>query len=309
MNKKLTVVTSAYRSERYLEAYFNNMLMLEGLEWIKIIVVINDPTEKEKEISCIYTAKHGETFEIVFTPRESIGASTNRGYKMADTEYVAYADVDDLRPPDAYKKQLQTLLDHPEADFTYGDFIAVEKFGDTSGALINTKEFDVKEFTRSSMVGPNHFFRRALLDKVGYWDEQLKSGGDFDFQIRAAYNCQFKKTKGILAYYLLGENTNSASKNMNNPIEQTVIGIRYGIYDKIDYRLLGHTNKYDISRIYIGNDRVAVEKFVPRYFEVLESLRKEKMLKGLWRSCFRVFVKESRLWHFLKKATGRKKYL
>ena len=143
MTKKITLVTSAFRSEQYLKCYFENILALNNLDCIKVIVVLNEPTDIERKLAESYKRLFPDNLKIVaLDKRESIGASTNRGYRMANTEYVTYADVDDYRPPDCYEKLLKTLEDDSDADFAYGDFVAVRTQGETKGTLTQTPEFD-----------------------------------------------------------------------------------------------------------------------------------------------------------------------
>ena len=219
---------------------------------------------------------------------------------MADSPYVVYADVDDLRPPDAYVRQIKTLDNNLDVDFTYGDFLDVKKIGDTTGKRIVTADFDRSSFTRGSMVGPNHFFRRQLLEKVGFWDEQLRSGGDFEFQIRAAFNCQFKKTEGILVYKL--DAAQSASQGILQPLERTVIELRYGIYDKIDYNYLPAAVRYNIPYILYNGTWQPMRSFVPGYDELLERRRREWFAKGMGRYYWQLEKERSLLRRLVRSA-------
>jgi len=305
MPKILTIVTSAYKAEKYLELYFQNILSLEGRDQFQVIVVLNDATPAERKIADAYQNRFPGTFRLVYTPRETIGASTNRGYTMADSPYVVYADVDDLRSRDAYIRQIKTLDNNPDVDFTYGDFLDVKKIGDTTGKRVVTADFDRLSFTRGSMVGPNHFFRRQLLEKVGFWDEQLRSGGDFEFQVRAAFNCQFKKTEGILVYKLNA--TQSASQGILQPLERTVIELRYGIYDKIDYNYLPDAVRYNIT--YIGHNGTwqTIRSFVPGYDELLEQRRREWFPKGMTRYYWQLEGEKSLLRNLMRRQKKQEK--
>src|ERR1051326_2441100 len=237
--KKLSIITPSYKSEKYLQAFFENITTMDGFAAFIIILILNDASQKELEIAKDYYHKFPENIRIVEVPRESIAASTNRGFLMAETEYITCADVDDIKTKDCFVRQMATLENNSQADYTYGDFIIVPGQGIYQGLKITTKEFSRSLATRSSIVGPNHFFRKKILEKSGLWDEQFKSGSDFDFQVRAAFNCNFKKTHGdVLLYYTRYENSNSASSGLPQQIERTVIQLRYGIYDKINYTYL-----------------------------------------------------------------------
>lgn len=283
--KRLSIVTSAYKSEKYLETYFKNITELEGFEDYVIILILNDPNEKEKEIAEYYKNKYPDNIRIEQVPRENIGTSTNRGFALSTTEYVTYADVDDYKKINCYSRQLKTLEDNPDKGFTYGDILMVSGQGVFDGLRIKAPEFTREIATRSSIVGPNHFFRKKLLDKCGYWDEQFKSGGDFDFQIRAAFNTDFKKITGEpLLYYTRYEGSGSASSNELQQIERTVIELRYGIYDKINYKYLPKALEYDIFHVHYGGQKKHISELVPNYKEMMEERYRKYFKKGIRRN-------------------------
>jgi len=285
--KKLSIITSAYKSEKYLETYFNNIIELEGFENFVIILILNDPNAREKEIAEYYKNKYPDNIRIELVSRESIGTSINRGYALAESEFVSYADVDDYKKVDCYSRQLKNLEDNPDKDFAYGDFIIVPGQGIFEGIITKAPEFSREIATRGSIVGPNHFFRKKLLDKCGYWDEQFKSGGDFDFQIRAAFNTDFIKTEGEpLLYYTRYEGSGSASSNDLQKIERTVIELRYGIYDKINYKYLPEALKYDIFNVYYGGQKRHISELVPNYADIMEERYKKYFKKGIERNYF-----------------------
>lgn len=254
--KKLSIITSVYKSEKYLDLYLKNITSLKGFNDFTIILVLNEPNDNELEILKSYKNSFRDNVISLEVLRESIASSTNRGFSMATTEFVTYADVDDYKYLDCYSRQMETLINNPEIDFTYGDFIITSKQGVFEGLLIKSPSFTKEIATRSSIVGPNHFFRRKILNTCGYWDEQFKSGGDFDFQIRAALNVNFKKTHGDpLLYYTRYDDSGSASSGDLQKIERTVIELRYGIYDKINYKYLPKALEYDIYHVYYNGEK------------------------------------------------------
>jgi glycosyltransferase involved in cell wall biosynthesis len=266
----ISLVTSTYRAEKYLENHFEAICAQTVFQQMEVILVLNDPTPAESEIAAGYSARFPGRFQIIKVPRESIGTSTNRGYRHASGRYLAYADVDDSREPDSYERQVATLEDQPECDFTYGDFVIVGAQGEKEGRRVSTPEFEPILFSRRSYVGPGHFFRRELLQRCGYWDEQLRSAGDFDFQVRAALNGTLKKTSGVLTYYTRYANSGSASSNVLQHIERTVVELRYGIYDKIDYQWLPYAMRYNIPHLKQSDQWLPVSDFVPDYERFIE---------------------------------------
>ena len=74
------------------------MMKLNNKDECQLILVVNEATDGEKRIIEAYT-RMDQDFIIphYLDFRETIGSSTNRGYQLADTEYLAYTDVDDTR--------------------------------------------------------------------------------------------------------------------------------------------------------------------------------------------------------------------
>ena len=261
------------------------MSQLENRDECQLFLMLNKPNEIEKNIAHCF-AKENPEFIIPHSIdfRETIGASTNRGYLLADTDFLSYTDVDDMRPADAYIHLLQILEKNPDIDFTYGDFVIVPKQGDIHGRLVETIAFDPYEFKRGTFVSPGHCFRRSLLNRCGFWDEQLLSGGDFDFQVRAAFHGKFKKTPQIVLFYTL-DGTVSASSTSWQAIDALTICLRYGIYDKLGHYLnhLPETSSYRINEILQRGEWHSVSEFVPNYANFLSECRPliSKSMKGM----------------------------
>jgi glycosyltransferase involved in cell wall biosynthesis len=265
--KQLTIVTTTFNSCRYLSHYLANVLDLDNRETLQVILVMNMPDRAEKEMVARFAEQYPGLLHLMeLDHRETISASLNRGLAHADTPFVALWDVDDVRLRDSFSRQIETLERYSDADYTYGDFIMVCAQGEREGQYISPAEFDPVEFARGCHTSPTQLFRTNLLAKTGGFDEQLKSGGDFDFQVRAALNCKFAKTPGLLCYYTKFPESASASSNEFQPIERTMIEMRYGIFDKIDYRYVTRAQQYRIGEICFDSRWHPIEKFVPDYF-------------------------------------------
>ncbi len=272
--KRLTIITTAYRSAKYLRSYFEGVLELDHLDQLQVILVMNVPDRIERQIAQEYQERYPSLFKIIEAGhRETIGASLNRGLALADTPYVGLLDVDDIRVSDSYDRQMITLDENPDVDYTYGGFVVVRKQGENEGRYVSTLEFDPIEFTRGCYTSPTQLFRTNLLEKVGGFDEQLKSGADFDFQVRATFNCKLKKTPGILCYYTKYANSNSTSSSILQPIERTVIELRYGQYDKTvllnGYPYVRRATKYRLDKLLINGQWQPIERYVPHYRQMM----------------------------------------
>jgi hypothetical protein len=196
--------------------------------------------------------------------------------------------VDDLRTPDSIERQVRVFHERPDTDIVYGDWAEVKAFGSTDGRRVSTHGYAVEQFARSFLFGPFFMFRKALCQRAGIFDEQLVSGADFDLAVRLVFHGIPRRAEGLLGYFLnegLGASTGPGNRMA---LEATVISMRYGIFDKVDYRLLPQALGYQISRLRQRGQWCEVANFVPN-FDELYSLRSKNWLSvGIKRSALHV---------------------
>ncbi|MBF4162614.1 glycosyltransferase family 2 protein [Nocardioides acrostichi] len=105
----LSVVVPAYDVEDYLPACLDSLLA-QTYEPLEIIVVDDGSPDRSGEVADRYAAEHADIVRVLHTANGGLGAARNAGTAVATGELLAFADSDDVVPPDAYSvlfKQLQ----------------------------------------------------------------------------------------------------------------------------------------------------------------------------------------------------------
>jgi len=273
---------------KYLKLFLDQLPQQTIFNQLEVVLDHNEPTEEELgwvrdfQSRYPYRLKH-----LVVNPVVPIGTSMNRCIRAASGDYLTIWNVDDLRTPDSIESQLKSLQNNPRAGISYGNFTVVKQFGGTQGRYIDCRSYPQSELTRGMVIGPYFLFRKSLLEKAGLFDEQLKQGADFDLAVRLAFHTEGVMAEKDLGYYL---NEGLGASNRPGtllPIERTVIELRYGIYDKVDYRQVAAAGMYDIPHIWVDQNRLPVEQFVPNYRQQMEERKNRWHRKGLMRSAFR----------------------
>jgi GT2 family glycosyltransferase len=272
---KVSTITPSFRMERYLKKFLDELPNQTYFENLEVVLDHNEPTEQELKWVNEFNVKYpGKIKHIIVNPVEPIGTSMNRCIKESSGELLTIWNVDDLRTNDSIEKQVKLLNLNPTCDVANGNFIIVKEFGSKHGQFVDHSFYypGHKEFTRGMVLGPFFMFRKSILNKTGFFDEQLKSGADFDLAIRLAiHNSNVLCTPGALGYYLnegKGASTNGDGKQ---PTERTVIELRYGIYDKIENYWLEKAKNYKIKEILLNGNWESIEKFVPNYEEFIKN--------------------------------------
>jgi glycosyltransferase involved in cell wall biosynthesis len=235
---KVSVITSLYRCENFLEEYLDCVLKIENLEECEFILVHNDPTEKELEIIEAY--KNGP-INIVHlgVEREGLYCSWNRAIKIARGKYITVWNVDDIRFTNSISMQARALDENPAAALAYGDIYGSNEYGELGKRLYQFPEWEGNktEFYRSYLISCFQMWRSSIHSKVGYYDEQFRCVADFDFQIRTALHFPMIKVKEPLGIYL-EDQPHKISNNSAQVLENNIVYLRYGVYEKIQLQVL-----------------------------------------------------------------------
>lgn len=290
------IITSFYKGSKYLERYFEGLVKIESPELVEVIFVHNVPTDDEISIISRFIVDLPFAFKhILVTELETIYASWNRAMVESSCDYYTFWNVDDYRDRDSIVRQSRTLDEFPEVGVTYGNQINISKQGQYNGVLIEALEFNKVQFLRGCCEGAFVMWRRSLINKYGFFDEQFKSGGDFEYWVRLVANgVLMRKTQGIIGYFLNEKQGASTDGSGIQPIERTVVELRYGIFDKVDYSYLVRASKYDIGHIYYDSNRLDIR----HYFSNYDMFIKER--KCLWFRSIKNNFKRSLTKFFLK---------
>jgi glycosyltransferase involved in cell wall biosynthesis len=237
---KVSVLVSLYRCANFLDSFFRHALTTENIGQVEFILLHNDPVEEETLVIDRYLHSFPDIVYVIIEERESLYRTWNRGILMAKGQYITVWNVDDIRFPDSIAKQANKLDENPDAAIAYGDIYGSVKYGEFGERFYRYPEWkdDQKIFLRSYVMSCFQMWRKTIHESLGYYDEQFRCVGDFDFQIRAAMHFPFVKVSSPLGVYL-EDAPHKLSSSVNQVIENNMIYLRYGVLEKLQLHLLG----------------------------------------------------------------------
>lgn len=170
----LSVIIPVYNAERHIRAAIESILA-EQYPSLEIITVDDGSTDASAQIVQSFP-------EVTYYYQTNKGpaAARNLGIKQAKGEFILFLDADDLFPQGKIRLQLNYFEQKPEIQITLGKsqvFFeegasdAVFRFTDDSHQMLNI------------LLGSG-IYRRSLFDQIGFFDESLYFGEDFDFYNR-----------------------------------------------------------------------------------------------------------------------------
>jgi glycosyltransferase involved in cell wall biosynthesis len=266
----VSVITPCFKTERYLKIFLDRLPDQTFFNQTEFILDMNAPSQVEREILKNFLKLYPDRLKVLFSKDvANISTSMNRAIYNSDADFVAIWNVDDLRKSNSLEVQYRALLATKKPSFTIDSYEVVSNFGHESGRLVKHENLSQSTLLAGMYLGPFFMFSRKVTDQIGYFDEQLFSGADFDFAIRLARVADPVYPQGIAGFYLDAGLGASTRPNSLQALERTVIELRYGVFHKIDHRFVYPASQYVIPALLNDNQFVKLNTLFKDYDEYI----------------------------------------
>ena len=268
---KISILTSYYKNIKCLSYFLNNLNKQTIFDKIEIIIDHNKPTKQEIKLIKKFQQQYpNKLVHLISKKVVPYGVSINRCIKASRGSYLAIWNIDDARTPNSLELQYNAIK-NKKVSFVYGNFKKVKELGSISGEEVDVGRYDKNELLISMIIGPFFMFRKNICNKIGYYDEQLISGSDFDFAIKMALVSKGKKILNNLGYYLdVGTGLSTTKKNNTQIVEKNLICLRYVIFKKVNFHSIIQIMKYEIKSTKYKNKYIPISKYLKNYDNFLE---------------------------------------
>ena len=262
--KKVSTITSSYKSERYLRGFLKSVKN-QTYKNIEIVLDHNEPTDKEINTIEKFNKKHNNIHHTIIKKVDPLGVSWNRCIDKSTGEYLCIWNVDDLRTPTSIELMANVLDERKDIDIVIGKYIIVDKFKSKRGNTIDESTRPPQDFMSGMLLGPFFMFRKKILEKTGKFDEQFYSGNDYDLAMRLVRNGNYHCLNEILGYYLNeGKGLSTKSQSLQ-PLERTAIELRYNL-PILDTSLIKKASEsYDIDNLYFDSKKTPLDTIAKHF--------------------------------------------
>lgn len=190
---KISIVVPSYNQGDYVAATLDSILKSQGDIAAEVIVNDGGSTDRTVEVLKQYGDRIRWSSALDFGQTDAI----NRGLRQASGDICAYLNSDDVYMPGALKTVIGHFLDNPGCDLLYGDASHLYADG-TFMEAYPTAPWDYDRlFEQCYLCQPAVFWRRRLHRRMGFFDERLNLGMDYEFWLRVG------KTSNV--HYLPGK--------------------------------------------------------------------------------------------------------
>jgi len=211
--EKITVsaIVSTYKSAEFIRGCLEDLVTqtLYQKGELEIIVIDSASPENEREIVLEFQQKYPRIIYQRTEARETLYQAWNRGIKQARGRYLTNANTDDRRCFNALEIMASYLDQHREISLVYGDQLITTIKNDTfatTSALKrwNWPDYSYQELRQRCCVGSQPMWRKSLHDRYGYFQEDFRCAGDYEFWLRiASQGAKMSLIPEILGLYYL----------------------------------------------------------------------------------------------------------
>jgi glycosyltransferase involved in cell wall biosynthesis len=207
---KISVVTPSLNQGRFLRDALQSVVD-QNYPRVEHIVVEGGSQDDSVEVLNEY-AHYGHVCLIEAVPPQGQSHAVNIGFRAATGDVIGWLNADDRYCPGAFAEAVAALAD-PGADLVYGSWEIIDEEGRFVSAF-EAGPFDLDQFLNgvTSIAQPTVFFRRSLLERIGYLDETLHYVMDFDLLLRAARVTTFQRVDATLAQFRHHSNSKSMAQ-------------------------------------------------------------------------------------------------
>src|SRR5215469_5159683 len=156
------------------------------------IIVVDDGSTDDTAAAL---RPYRDQIRYVYQTNRGEPSARNQGIREATSTYIAFLDGDDLWLPNKLELQTEYLQRHPECALVYSDMSTFDEQGiiDASvrkrfGMSFQSGRIFQTLFKRALFGSGTVVFRKDCVEKVGYFDESLLVGSDYEMWLRIARN-------------------------------------------------------------------------------------------------------------------------
>ena len=189
--KQVSVIIPVYNRVDYIRRTIESVLE-QDYPAIELIVIDDGSNDGSYELVAEMARDRGFV-HLTHPDRTNRGqsASINLGLETCRGDYIAILDSDDLFLPGKITKQVAFLDEHPEVGLVYGKGQAVDGEGRFLYEMLDDDHVETNDPNAMLLdcyflLPQNSLVRREVYDRVGGFDESLRSGQDHDMLIRMA---------------------------------------------------------------------------------------------------------------------------
>lgn len=181
----VSVVMPVYNGERYLRQALESILKQTFTDF-EFVIIEDGSTDN----TCAILESYDDSRIVIVRNQKNIGftRSLNKGLSLAQGEYVARMDADDISLPQRFTKQVAFLREHPEIGILGCNCLDIDSKGRYAGLRVmpdSNLQIRWASLLENPFAHPAVMMRRDVITRNGLaYDESFETTQDYELWSR-----------------------------------------------------------------------------------------------------------------------------
>lgn len=220
----VSVVIPAHNAAATVRETISSVLR-QTFDHFELIVINDGSTDATEQIVADITDSRVQCFSFA---NAGPSAARNRGMERSTGEFIAFLDADDLWLPGKIAAQVEALQKNPDAALAFSWSDSIDESGSflKKGNYVRPEDPVYEQLIAWNFLdnGSTPMVRRGALQEVGFFDETLRLGEDWDMWLRLAFRYPIVCVPEVHVLYRVRKS--SASSNVKPLAEGTLEVLR-----------------------------------------------------------------------------------
>jgi len=227
---KISIITPSYNQGRFIEQTIQSVLD-QGYPNLEYIVVDGGSTDDTLDV----LRKYDRQLSWVSEKDSGQVHAINKGLRRVTGDIVAYLNSDDFYERGALFRVGEYFAAHPSAICVTGRCRTIDEHGgEVRNWITLYKNFWMRLHSYQVLLVLNYisqpatFWRRSVMEEIGYLDESLYYAMDYEYWLRIGKDHPIHFLADYLASFRLHFSSKSASTTYRNFDEELEVARLYG---------------------------------------------------------------------------------
>ena len=183
----ISLITPSYNHAEFIEQTIDSVLAQSGDFQLDYRVLDGGSTDNTVNILQAY----GDRLRWTSQPDNGQVDAINRGLQEATGDVVGWLNSDDILLPGALAIVVEAFKSTQACAWVHGDCMVIDRHGREIRRWVSAyKRFFARRYSRERLLARNFisqmtvFWRRELLDRIGYLDPDLPLAFDYEYWLR-----------------------------------------------------------------------------------------------------------------------------
>lgn len=225
---KISVVMSVYNGEKFLKESVSSILNQTYRDF-EFIIIDDGSTDSSLEILRDFK-KEDSRIKLVSRENKGLTRSLNEGIKLAQGEYIARMDSDDISMPERFEKQIAFLEKNKDIALCGTWAINIDENGNEIGKYktpIMSKEIKKTILFHNPFIHPSVMIRKEIINNIGVYNEKIKYAQDYEYWLRVIKKNKVANLDDFLLKYRIGKKSMTRRSNMPMRLEGLFMRLVY----------------------------------------------------------------------------------